>query len=328
MKNSNSIQIGVVGVGHLGNFHVKQLSKIPEVDISGIFDINIDTAKKISQDYSIPLYSDLESLFEFSNAVSIVTPTSSHYEVANKALDFNCHIFIEKPITDNLDHAKLLLKKSKQRKKIIQVGHIERFNPAFIALEKIDLMPHFIELHRLAPFNPRGNDVPVILDLMIHDLDIVLSVVQSDIKDIKAKGVKVITNTVDIANARIEFENKCVVNLTASRISQKEMRKMRLFQKDHYITVDFHKCILEEYKVHSKKENIPNNNIIEIGKENKKYILYKKPKIEKLDALRSELKHFINSIQNNNNPKTDGTSAVYALEVALEIEKLILNNEK
>ena len=323
MKNSNSIQIGVIGVGHLGNFHIKQLSKIPGIYISGVYDINIDIAKKASKDYSIPLYNNLEDLLDCSDAVSIVTPTSSHYEVANKALDFNCHTFIEKPITDNLDHAELLLKKSKKRKKIIQVGHIERFNPAFIALEKMDLIPRFIELHRLAPFNPRGNDVPVILDLMIHDLDIILSVVQSDIKDIKAKGVKVVSNTVDIANARIEFKNKCVVNLTASRISQKEMRKMRLFQKDHYITVDFHKCILEEYKVYSNKEDISSNNIIEIGEENKKYILYDKPKIKKVDALRSELIHFINSIQNKNNPKTDGVSAVYALEVALKIEKLI-----
>ena len=323
MKNSNSIQIGVIGVGHLGNFHAKQLSKIPDIDISGIYDINVDIAKKISKEYSIPLYTDLESLLNSSDAVSIVTPTSSHYEIANKALDFNCHTFIEKPITDNLDHAELLLKKAKQRKKIIQVGHIERFNPAFVALEKIDLNPHFIELHRLAPFNPRGNDVPVILDLMIHDLDIILSVVQSEIIDIKAKGVKVVSNTVDIANARIEFKNKCVVNLTASRISQKEMRKMRLFQKDHYITVDFHKCILEEYKVYSKKEDVADKNIIQIGKENIKYILYNKPKIKKFDALRSELIHFIKSIQNKNNPKTDGTSAVYALEVALEIEKLI-----
>ena len=324
MKNSNSIQIGVIGVGHLGSFHLKQLSKIQEVAISGIYDVDLERGKKISKDYGTIFFPSMEKLLDASDAVSIVTPTSSHYMIADKALDFGCHTFIEKPITDNLDQARALLNKADKEKKIIQVGHIERFNPAFIILEKMDLNPHFIEIHRLAPFNVRGNDVPVILDLMIHDLDIVLSLVQSEIIDIKAKGVRVASKTVDIANARLEFKNNCVVNITASRISQKEMRKMRLFQKDNYITVDFHEHSLEEYKVYNEKPDVlSNKKVIQISTENPKYILYSKPEIQKFNALRIELTHFIDSICKNNSPKTDGASAVKALELALEIEKII-----
>ena len=324
MENDISIRFGVVGVGHLGNFHLKQLSKIPGIFISGIYDIDNVRAQKIGKKYNVRTLSTLENLLKSSDAVSIVTPTNNHYSIANQALESECHVFIEKPITDNLSDAGDLLKKADKGNKIIQVGHIERFNPAFLALEKKTITPHFIETHRLAPFNPRGNDVPVILDLMIHDLDIILSLVDSKIQDIHANGVKVASQTVDIANARLKFENGCVANLTASRISQKEMRKMRLFQKNNYVTIDFQTGILEEYKVCKDK---PNNSVIEkvieIGTDNKKYILYNRPEIQKHDALREELCHFIHSIKHSSQPETDGASATEALRLALEIQSII-----
>ena len=235
MKKGNTIQIGVIGVGHLGNFHVKRLREISRISISGIYDNNPIRADEISNQYDVKSFSSLEKLLEISDAVSIVTPTPYHFEIANLALDKDCHLFIEKPITDNIEHAGLLLNKAEKLNKIIQVGHIERFNPAFTVLKNLHIQPLFIEAHRLAEFNPRGNDVPVILDLMIHDLDIILSLVGSEIKDIRANGVKVVSSSIDIANAGIEFGNGCIANVTASRISQKIMRKMRLFQNEEYI---------------------------------------------------------------------------------------------
>ena len=322
MKNGKSMKIGVIGVGHLGDFHLRQLSEIQEISISGLYDIDLKRAEEMSQYHNIPSFSSLENLLVSSDAVSVVTPTSLHYDISIQALAAGCHVFIEKPITDNLKHAGELLKKAADEKKIIQVGHIERFNPAFMALNKATMMPRFIETHRLAPFSSRGNDVPVILDLMIHDIDIILSLVDSKIQAIRANGVRVVSKTVDIANTRLEFENGCVANLTASRISNKEMRKMRLFQEDNYVTIDFQIGILEEYKVlHEKPYNIEVNNVIKIG--NKKYILYNKPVIQKHNALREELRHFIHSIQETSQPETDGTSATEALGLALEIQTII-----
>ena len=317
------MKIGVIGVGHLGTFHLQKLSRIPGIIVSGLYDIDLKRAEKMSQDHNIPSFPSLESLLKASDAVSVITPTPSHYNITDQALDAGCHVFIEKPITDNLNHAIALIKKADENNKIIQVGHIERFNPAFMALKKTDITPHFIESHRLAPFNPRGNDVPVILDLMIHDLDIILSLVDANIQKIFANGVKVVSQTVDIANARLEFENGCVANLTASRISQKEMRKMRLFQKDNYITIDFHKKILEEYKVYHEPPDSDSEKVIEIGMKNKKYISYNRPLFQKHDALREELCHFIHSIKQASQPEVDGSSATEALRLALEIEKLM-----
>jgi len=324
MKNDATIHIGVIGVGHLGNFHLKQFSKISEISLCGLYDINEIRAKEMSELYNIPYFTNLQKLLKKSDAVSIVTPTFSHYEVAEKALNEDCHIFIEKPITDDLYHASKLLKKANNNNKIIQVGHIEQFNPAFIALKKIKNYPRFIESHRLAPFNIRGNDVPVILDLMIHDIDIILSIIKSKIINIRANGVRVTSDTIDIANSRIEFENGCIANLTASRISQKEMRKMRLFEKKSYITLDFMKETLEEYKVCSKKPiDSSNNQIIEIGNEQKKYVLYNKPSIKKHNALKEELKHFVHSIKSSTIPITNGNNAINALRVALKIQSII-----
>ena len=324
MKKGNTIQIGVIGVGHLGNFHVKRLKEISGISISGIYDNNPIRADEISNQYDVKSFSSLEKLLEISDAVSIVTPTPYHFEIANLALDKDCHLFIEKPITDNIEHAGLLLNKAEKLNKIIQVGHIERFNPAFTVLKNLHIQPLFIEAHRLAEFNPRGNDVPVILDLMIHDLDIILSLVKSEIKDIRANGVKVVSSTVDIANARLEFENGCVANLTASRISQKVMRKMRLFQEENYITIDFQNGILEEYKICAEAPEFgETDQVIELDGREKKYVLYRKPEVPKHDALREELIHFANSIKNAQKPETDGESAAQALSIALKIQKII-----
>jgi len=324
MKNDTSMKIGVIGVGHLGNFHLKQLSKISEITVSGLYDVDRKRAKEMSMDYNIPSFSNLKSLLDSCDAVSIVTPTYSHFDIAEQALDADCHVFIEKPITNSMTQARALLKKADEENKIIQVGHIERFNPAFMALEKTGMSPRFIETHRLAPFNPRSNDVPVVLDLMIHDLDIILSLVNAKIRNIHANGVKVVSKTVDIANARLEFENGCVANLTASRISQKDMRKMRLFQKDNYVTIDFKERVLKKYNIlHNKPDNIIADKVIKIDTVNNKYILYNRPVIQKYDALREELRHFIHSIQNTSRPDTDGISATEALRLALEIQSLI-----
>ncbi len=326
MKKGNTIRIGVIGVGHLGNFHVKRLREISGISISGIYDNNPIRADEISNQYDVKSFSSLEKLLEISDAVSIVTPTPYHFEIANLALDKDCHLFIEKPITDNIEHAGLLLNKAEKLNKIIQVGHIERFNPAFTVLKNLHIQPLFIETHRLAEFNPRGNDVPVILDLMIHDLDIILSLVASEIKDIRANGVKVVSSSVDIANARIEFENGCIANVTASRISQKIMRKMRLFQNEEYITIDFQNGVLEEYKICANPpESKVTEKVVELGGPEKRYVLYRKPQVPKQDALKEELTHFTNSITNAQKPETDGESAAKALALALEIQKIIGN---
>ena len=326
MKNDDTIQIGVVGTGHLGNFHLKQLKGIPHFTIAGLFDSDPIRALEMSKRYNVESFSSVRDLLQKAEAISIVTPTPYHYEIGNLALDADCHLFIEKPITNNIEHAGLLLNKAEKLNKIIQVGHIERFNPAFTVLKNLHIQPLFIEAHRLAEFNPRGNDVPVILDLMIHDLDIILFLVSSEIKDIRANGVKVVSSSVDIANARIEFENGCIANVTASRISQKIMRKMRLFQNEEYITIDFQNGVLEEYKICANPpESKGTEKVVELGGPEKKYVLYSKPQVPKQDALKEELTHFTNSITTAQKPETDGESAAKALALALEIQKIIGN---
>ena len=262
MKKQDSISIGIVGVGYLGKFHLYHLKSIKKITISGIFDIDLERAKIISNKYNVNIFNNLKYLYNNSDAIIVVTPTNSHYKIAHDALDADCHVFIEKPITDNLLEAKKLLKKAKKMKKIIQVGHIERFNPAFRKLKKLKIKPIFIESHRLASFNSRGLEIPVVLDLMIHDIDILLSLIDTKVKRINANGVNVISNSIDIANARIEFENGSIANLTASRISQKEMRKMRFFQKDNYLSVDFKNKIIEQFSINKNYNNITRKNKI------------------------------------------------------------------
>jgi predicted dehydrogenase len=233
------IRIGVLGAGHLGKIHIKLLKEIPQFDLIGFFDPDDENAAKVIAEFGINRYDSVDSLLEEVDAVDIVTPTITHYSCAAKALKKSKHIFIEKPITNTIKEAKALIDLAREANVKVQVGHVERFNPAFTAALPYCSNPMFIETHRLAQFNPRGTDVSVVLDLMIHDLDIILSVVNANVKKISASGVAVVSDTPDIANARLEFDNGCVANLTASRISMKNMRKTRFFQKDAYISVDF-----------------------------------------------------------------------------------------
>ncbi|HEY1871480.1 MAG TPA: Gfo/Idh/MocA family oxidoreductase, partial [Chitinophagaceae bacterium] len=233
------LKIGVFGVGHLGKFHLNNWTEIEGTELVGFYDPNDDIAKEVSEKYQLARFLDINSLIEASDAIDIVAPTNFHFELCEKVIRKGKHVFVEKPLANTMDEARRLVKLSQESNIKLQVGHVERFNPAFLALKDVELSPMFIEVHRLAQFNPRGTEVSVILDLMIHDIDIILSIVKSGVKNISASGVAVMTDTPDIANVRIEFDNGCVANLTSSRISMKRMRKMRLFQKDAYIGIDF-----------------------------------------------------------------------------------------
>ena len=325
MAKQNLIKIGVIGVGHLGRFHVQQLSTIENVELMGIFDLNAEQCTNVGMEFSVATFSQVDVLMKACDAVSIVTPTTDHFDTAIQALNLGCHVFIEKPITETIGQAQQLLAKAEAAHKIIQVGHIERFNPAFLHVKnKKHLSPQFVEIHRLAPFNPRGTDVPVILDLMIHDIDILLSMVNSTIKDIDASGVKVVSKTVDIANARILFENGCVANITASRISQKPMRKMRIFQESTYTTVDFLKKSVEIYHVEDEiPSGVNKDSVFPLEGHEKKYVIYENPEVVEHNALREELHHFASVIQQGEQPDVDGHSAAAALHIALEIQKII-----
>ncbi len=327
MSENKSVKVGIIGVGHLGKFHIEQYFNIKKADVVGIFDTDSNRMKEISKSYNIPFFSNINELLIRCDAISVVTPTNYHFSVADKALDNNCHVFIEKPITQTVDQARKLLDKADYNDRIIQVGHIEQFNPAFLSLNLESISPRFIEAHRLSPFNPRGTDVPVVLDLMIHDIGIVLELVNSEIKSIQANGVNVVSDSADIANTRVEFENGCVANLTASRISQKKMRKLRFFQEYNYTTIDFTQNKVEIYEICDTEPELKNNEIcLSLDSETKKYVIYKTPVIKSDNALRLELEHFIESILNDNNPIVDGHRATEALSVALTIQNIIDKN--
>src|SRR5678810_1365005 len=233
------LKVGVFGVGHLGKFHLNNWKEIAEVELVGFYDPSDDTAKEVSEKYQLPRFLDADALMDACDTIDVVAPTPNHFGWCEKAIKKGKHVFVEKPLANTMEEARQLVKLAEESGIKFQVGHVERFNPAFLAVKDMQLNPMFIEVHRLAQFNPRGTEVSVILDLMIHDIDIILKLVKSDVKNIYASGVAVMTDTPDIANIRIEFNNGCVANLTSSRISMKKMRKMRLFQKDAYIGIDF-----------------------------------------------------------------------------------------
>jgi len=316
------IKIGVLGVGHLGKIHVNCIKQIKEFELIGFYDPNDENAKKVSEDYNLPRFDDIETLIKAVDVVDIVTPTLSHFDCASKALKLFKHVFIEKPIVTTPEEARKLIELAEEANVKVQVGHVERFNPAFIAARPFINKPMFIESHRLSMFNPRGTDVPVILDLMIHDIDIILSVVNSPIKKVNASGIKVVSDTPDIANARIEFDNGCIANLTASRISLKNMRKSRFFQKDAYISVDFLKKVTEvvTMKDVNPDEAGPFDLILNLG-ENKgsKQILISKPEVAEINAIKSELESFYYSIKENTTPPVTINDGYYALDVAYQI---------
>ena len=311
------LKAGVLGAGHLGKIHLRLLQESKKYELVGFFDPFTENAKKVAKEFGYKLFDSIEELIAAVEVVDIVTPTLSHFECAKKAIEKGRHIFIEKPITKTVLEAEAIKTLASQFHVQGQVGHVERFNPAFTAVkDKIDT-PMFIETHRLAEFNPRGTDVPVVLDLMIHDIDIILSVVNSKVKNVHASGISVISETPDIANARIEFENGCVANLTASRISMKNMRKTRFFQKDAYISVDF----LEKKSEIVRMKDVPNNPdefamILQNAEGVKKQIYFDNPEIENNNAILDELESFADAINNGTRPIVSLRQGAEALRVA------------
>lgn len=317
------LNIGVVGAGHLGKIHLKLLQESEKYNLIGFYDIDKSSAMNLSKELGYTFFADLDDLIEQVDVLDIVTPTLSHFEVAKKAVEKSKHIFIEKPITTTVEEAKELINLAKKYGVKGQVGHVERFNPAFTAVRDMITQPMFIETHRLAEFNPRGTDVPVVLDLMIHDLDIILSVVKSEIKEIRSSAVAVISETPDIANARIVFENGCVANITTSRISMKNMRKTRFFQKDAYISVDFLDKKSEIIRMEDAKEHSQDDfeMILENAEKQKKKIWFEYPEITPNNAILDELNSFAESIENNTKIIVSLEDGLKALSLAYGIIK-------
>lgn len=319
------LKIGVLGAGHLGKIHIKLIKQIPEFELVGFFDPNEAMAVEAAQKLNVRKFATMEALIDAVDVVDIVTPTLSHYDCAAKALRKSKHIFIEKPITNTIEEAKSLISLVQEADVKAQVGHVERFNPAFTAVRESLDNPMFIETHRLAQFNPRGTDVSVVLDLMIHDLDIVLSVVKANIKRISASGVAIVSEEPDIANARLEFDNGCVANLTASRFSLKNMRKTRFFQRNAYIAVDFLKKSSEVVQMRDIVGELdPFSMSIDLGEgKGRKEIFFEKPKIEENNAILDELQSFAHAILNGTRPPVTVEDGYKALDVAYKIiEKL------
>ena len=322
------LKIGVLGAGHLGKIHLRLIRELPEdYELVGFYDPDTETANQVSEQFGIPTIGSVDELVQRCDVVDIVTPTVNHYECAVKALRHSRHVFIEKPLANSLQEAREMIGLANEANVKVQVGHVERFNPAFKAAAGYIKQPMFIETHRLAQFNPRGTDVSVVLDLMIHDIDIVLSLIKSPVKKISTSGVAVVSDTPDIANARIEFDNGCVANLTASRISLKNMRKTRFFQKDAYIAVDFLKKNTEVVRLKTIEGTPdPLAVTIDLGEgKGIKQIYFENPAVEESNAIREELISFANAIRTNTKPIVSIEDGYAALQVAYQIaEKLKL----
>ena len=314
------LKAGVLGAGHLGKIHLKLLNQSTRYELVGFFDADKKASEAIEEEFGYKSFPSMDALIEACDMVDVVTPTVSHFECAEKVVTAGKHLFIEKPITQTVDEAEKLLELVKEYGVKGQVGHVERFNPAFMAVkDKMD-NPMFVESHRLAEFNPRGTDVSVVLDLMIHDIDAILSVVDSEVKNINASGVSVISETPDIANARIEFENGCVANLTASRISMKKMRKARFFQRDAYISVDFLEKACEVVKMKDAPKDPDDFAMILTNAEGiKKQIYFDNPEILANNAILDELETFADAIENDTTPIVTLEQGTNALRVAMQI---------
>ena len=312
------LKIGIIGAGHLGKFHLNNWMEIEDVTVAGFCDTDDNNAKAVAEKYKIKRFASPEELLDNCDAVDIVAPTTFHYELCSLALRKGKHVFVEKPLTNSMDEAKALLKLAKESNLKFQVGHVERFNPAFTALKDDITEPMFIEVHRLAQFNPRGTDVSVILDLMIHDIDIILHLVKSNVNYISANGVAVMSDTPDIANVRIEFDNGCVANLTASRISMKKMRKMRIFQKDAYIGIDF----LEKKTEIIRQNATGDKNVFTFDidtDKGKKTVAIASPPVPDVNAMKEELLAFKNAIINNTDTPVSVVDGFRAMDVAHRI---------
>lgn len=314
------LNAGVIGAGHLGKIHLKLLKKSAKYKLVGFYDSDAKLAKNVSEEFGYKSFSTMDNLIEACDIVDVVTPTLFHFDCAKKVLNAGRHLFIEKPITKTVKEAETIRELAKKNGVRGQVGQVERFNPAFTAVnEQID-NPMFIESHRLAEFNPRGTDVSVVLDLMIHDIDAILSVVKSSVKTVTANGVSVISQTPDIANARIEFENGCVANLTASRISMKNMRKSRFFQKDAYISIDFLEKKCEVVKMKDAPKNPDDFAMILTNAEGvKKQIYFENPNVDANNAILDELEAFADAINTNTTPIVTLEQGTEALRVAMQI---------
>lgn len=319
------LRIGVLGVGHLGKFHLNNWKEISGIELAGFYDPNDNTANEVSEKYQLKRFSNISSFLDACDAVDIVTPTQFHFELCEQAIKKGKHVFVEKPLANSVEEAEQLVELVNESGIKLQVGHVERFNPAFLSVKNQKLNPMFIEVHRLAQFDPRGTEVSVILDLMIHDIDIILSIIKSDVKNISASGVAVLTDTPDIANVRIEFLNGCVANLTSSRISMKKMRKMRLFQKDAYIGIDF---LNKKTEVIKLKETGDNNAFafdIETP-HGKKTIAVANPAVPEINAIRRELEEFRDAIVNNTRTAVSEIDGMMAMDIAHRILSKIGNN--
>lgn len=317
------LKAGVLGAGHLGKIHLKLLNQSDKYELAGFYDPIKENAENVEKEFGYKSFNSIQELINAVDVVDIVTPTLSHFDCAKEAIEKGKHVFIEKPITKTIEEAETLISLIKKHKVKGQVGHVERFNPAFTAVKDAIHNPMFIETHRLAEFNPRGTDVPVVLDLMIHDIDIILSVVKSKVKSVNASGVSILSDTPDIANARIEFENGCVANLTASRISLKNMRKTRFFQRDAYIAVDFFEKATEVVRMKDAPENPGDFDMILQNAEGlKKQIYFENPKIAANNAILDELETFADAINNNTTPIVTLEQGAEALRVA----QMIIND--
>ena len=318
LKPMALLKVGVFGTGHLGKFHLNNWKEIKDVELVGFYDPNDAAAQEVSEKYQIARFVDPERLMEASDAVDIVAPTNFHFDLCESAIRRGKHVFVEKPLANTMDEGRELVKLAKESSIKMQVGHVERFNPAYLALKDFELNPMFIEVHRLAQFNPRGTEVSVILDLMIHDIDIILSLVKSEVKNIYASGVAVMTDTPDIANVRMEFNNGCVANLTSSRISMKKMRKMRLFQKDAYIGVDFLNKKSEIIRLKTSRDI--DSFIFDIDTpKGKKTIAIANPQVPEVNAIKMELEEFRNSILKNKPTIVSEVDGYRAMDIAHQI---------
>jgi len=321
-------KIGVVGAGHLGRHHIKHLSKHSDVEFVGVFDVNKESLKNICSEFSVDPIENLENLIDSCDGVHIVTPTNTHFDIAKKFLENKKDVFVEKPMTNTVDEALSLVNLAKKHELIIQVGHIERFNPTINKLKELVDNPHYIEIERLAPFQARGTEVPVVLDLMVHDIDLILEMVDSPLESIQASGAKMMSNTIDLAHAHIKFKNGVVANLKSSRIAQSYVRKIRTYQKGFYSITDLMIPQIELYGLehHNMFSEKVKSQEVETNSGSKK-LYYEKFVPENKDALLEEINDFIQCIKTRSRPNVDGVAGAKALEIALEIESKIFLNE-
>lgn len=323
MTDTQKLKAGLIGAGHIGRFHTRHLSQHADWQCQGVFDTDLDRAKQVAEEFGVPVAVDPDALMDSCDALFITCPTKFHFSYARTALQRGKHVFIEKPIAVTLAEGEELVALADKQGLNIQVGHVERFNPALAALDDVILEPRFIEAHRLVSFVPRGLDNPVVHENMIHDIDIILSLVKNPVKEIQANGLAVISDQADIANARLTFENGCVANVTASRISLNPMRKMRIFQHEHYITIDFQKGSTEMYALKDLDADVSGDKVIPMEGSDKA-IVYTNRELPKLDAMYAEQAAFARSILLKETPVVSGLDGLEALRIAEKINQQLL----